>query len=249
MGMSDMRKLTRTGFFIVLALGLLCVPAHASFTSVGRNTNSSVANNVTIATGAPIAGVQAGDVVFAIAAGDTSTVINKINDGSADLTCLAGVSTGSTNGRMCYTLSSTAVGSVTYTATFSGNDTDKFIGAWVFHPSAAATFDQSAMLADTDATWDSGSITTTGSDEMVFGCGFTGNGSGAPTSMNIGGAAATDTDTDGRGGIWYKAATGTISASASSASSTRGVIGIMSVKISGGAVVSPSLTTLGAGQQ
>lgn len=198
-----------------------------SFSSVGKASNSNVGSAPTIAVS--VGSVQAGDLVWVFAGDDDSQTITSVSDGTSSFTPLTGASTGSAHGRGFYLLSSVATGTVTYTATFNATALFRSIGAWVFRPTSAATFNQQNIGTTTDGTLNSGSITTAVSDVLVVA--GDSNSIGLHTSLQIGGVAATDSDTSGTGAIWYRATTGNVSATGTATGALRAVTGIASFSI------------------
>lgn len=218
-------------------------PALASFTDVNRNSTSSAGSATTL--GVAVTGVHVGDLIFVWAGTrDGNQAISGVSDGTTSLTCLTAAVNGTMQGRICYLLASVASGTVTYTATFAAAATNRFIGSWVFTPTAAATFDQQNSATDADVLT-SGNITTTGSDELVVAGDI--NSQAAHASMQIGGVNATATDSDGVGAFWYRATTGTVAATGAAAGALTSVTAIASFKIGAGAAAVQRALLLGVG--
>lgn len=187
--------------------------------------------------------VNAGDLIIAYAGNSGSQAINDINDGAGhSLTLLTGGSNVALRGRLGYSLASVGSGSLTFSVTFAGSCANRFIGVWVFTPSAACTHDQDGLGGSGNSTAPaSAAITTTGADELCFGACY--SGAAGFSAPKIGGVAATNSDSDGPGEIWYKA--GTLSAGTASitAGSGRWLCDITSFFISGGGGGTPLFMT------
>lgn len=144
----------------------------ATFTYVNSNsvdggTNSGSSTTATVA----VTGVQAGDIVV-VHATNMSAATMTCSDGTSSLTGLTrhdGPSSGSC--QFFYILSSVASGTVTYTVTYGSSAIYRGVAAYVYTPSAAASFDvqfSAGYDGYGDTAFATGPITTTGTTELIF---------------------------------------------------------------------------------
>lgn len=231
---------------LFLCLSLVSIDSFASWTIRGNNQAYSAGGATTIT--AAVASVAAGDFVILITGCNSITVTMTASDGTTSLTPGTRNALTDAEAQFFYLPASVATGTVTYTVTFSGSINARYIGVYVFTPTATPTLDQAiATGQDIGTAINSGNITTVGSDVIVFG-GSWNDGELTITSPLIGGAAATGSQTLGTGAIWYKVVTGTVSASATISGSAWWTCNAMSFNIaSAGGYKPATLTLLGAG--
>lgn len=210
-----------------------------SFTLVGSGTASNNGSGGTLASTA-VAGVQAGDLVYATASCSGVAGITSVSDGTTTLTPRTEQHT-SNNGtslRPFYLLASVAAGSLTYTATYSGTPTSRSITVYVFRPTASVTFDVGTgqeTIATTAG--DSGVATTTGTDELCFGSQANENQS-ASSVEKINSVAATAVINSGTNHtLWYRSTSAGFTGDATETigTSTRTLTTIDSFKIAAAA--------------
>lgn len=241
---------------LVILLGLLwSVNAEASFTFSRSTTNSNGGSATTITAGAT--GITLGALVV-VACGNDSGLTAVVDDGglSAFTAATANIS-GSAALQFGWANSSAASGSVTYQCSFFSGATptaafSREIQVYIFTTSASANFDVAdATGAGASGTaTSSGNITTTGTDELVFGAAY-GENATAYTAQAINGSAATGTLGAGVSTLYYLAfgSTFTGAATATANASGRWVSNAIAFKITGGGGAAPKrLLTLGVGE-
>jgi hypothetical protein len=204
-----------------------------------NNSNATSNNGAGATLGVAVTGVTAGDLVF-VTGSCFAVTAYTCSDGTTTLTPLTQVNQSNSGGsiRGFYLLSSVASGTVTYTITFTGTPTGRNICVYVFHPSAAVTFDQATGVESVATTaGSSGNITTTGTDELSFGAQANENQSNSSLEK-INSVARTAVINSGLNStLWYLAQSSTYTGPASEtiASSTRTCTIIAAFKIAAGA--------------
>lgn len=204
------------------------------------NSNSSSNNGAGGTLGVAVTGVHAGDIIFVVASGSGTGAIT-CSDGTTTLTPLTQISTSNSTitHRGFYLLASVASGTVTYTATYTATPTSRSIEAYVFTPSAAATFDQqngTETIATTAGV--SGNVTTTIVDQLCFGAQANENQSSSSTAPGeeINGVVRTAVINSGTNAtLWYTTPSSTFIGQATETigSSTRTLTIIATFGISG----------------
>lgn len=205
-----------------------------------------------------LTGIQAGDLIAACVKHEGADTTRSISDGTSTLTAAPTTeqnhSGGEPHSECFYLLSSVATGSPTYTLTLGGNREYKRMVVYAYRYTGTASFDTSNSGQGTGTAIASGAITTTGTDEVVFG--FYGEYTTATlSSVNINGSAADQTQTAGAASsaMWSRVFTGTFSsgqATATASASDRWTSAVMAFKASGGgggATPTPRLMLLGVG--
>ena len=191
-----------------------------------------------IATSAPVAGVSVGDVVVALVSSNSNTdTLTSVSDGTSNLTAADTFNFRIDIGSQFYYFISPNSGSLTYTANWNaGTAGDRGICVYVFHPSATAAFDVSRndQNAGASTAMDSGLITPTGSDEIVFGGGRAENASISAPLIN-GSAATGQINISAAIELWYLATAGAAGNATATCSSGNWTCGAISFKISGAA--------------
>ena len=166
---------------------------------------------------------------------NTHTLGTKINHGNGDL-----------SGQFTYLLSATADTTATFRQTLSASRPYRRLIVLQFRPDAGETvsLDVQNTGSGTSLTPTSGSITTTGTDEIVIG-GYGEYSANSTSSETIGGTAATEpaASPQGYSSAWYRILTGTMTGGTASGSigSTQdwvcNIIAIKSVSAGGGTAV------------
>ncbi len=181
----------------------------------GGSTDSNFHDTVAVtATGA----VNAGDLIICWVVWGVDIGSGSVSDGTSTFE-VGSLNTGgafsTANGQFYYLLSSVATGSPTYTWTGVGAYSPQII-LEVWRPSAAVLLDtQIATASGSSTSVDSGSIATTGTDELVLGGMYASN---VPALSNyaIGGIDASTnaavSNADHEYAAWYLATTGTVHA-------------------------------------
>lgn len=243
----------------VLQLSALCVCllwAQSVFASATFKNKCITATNAvqsTVACSISGANVSSGDLIVAFVGWETDALTATLSDGTTSFTGKTVVDCGAQHCHIqpFYLLASMATGTPTYTATITGASVPA-IAVFVFTPSAAVTFDTEAAGGTNNSTSiDSGSLTTTGSDELVVAGSFMQNGP-TTSAWQIGGSsAATNEQTAFAGAYtidnWYLAAMGTVNGTETLSGSNWWVAAELSFKIAGGSAVR-SRSLLGVGQ-
>ncbi len=222
-----------------------------SFSLIGHDTNAQFSGTQASLS---IASVNAGDLVFLAVYSIDSTSGFTVGDGSSTFTGLTAITASNNFAKIrgYYCLSSAASGTVTYTCSISP-DNVKGLFAWVFRPSAAASFDAESGNDNSATTNPVTTITTTGTDDVCFGAlvGESLNGAASnPSSRLINGVAASASDTDFfKASAWYTTAGSTFTGDATATiSNQRALVIAAAFKIAGGgAAATRNLTLLGAG--
>jgi hypothetical protein len=184
-----------------------------------------------------LSGIVAGDLIVAFA-GNASDSTMTLSDGTSSFTGLTAQSLASKQIRGFYLLASVATGTVTYTATFAPTAVSKELHVWAFNPGSAVSLDterHDGQAASSTAV-SSGSITTTGTDEVVVAAVYQGSNA-AVTVMQIGGVnAATTIAPGGNQASWDRILTGTLtgSATATLASAQTWLCSVQAFKTGGG---------------
>ena len=156
---------------------------------------------------------------------NTNSLGSKINHSNGDL-----------NGQFTYLLSASADGSAVFRQTLSASRPYRRILALQFRPDASETvsLDVQNTGQGSDLAPTSGSITTTGTDEIVIG-GYGEYSANTTTSEAIGGTAATEPAASPQGfsSVWYRILSSTMSSGTATASigSTAGwICNIIAIK-------------------
>lgn len=208
-----------------------------------NNGNSGINSGSNISVAVVVTGVLAGDLVVAYA-NDNGGVQSPItiSDGTTSLTPLTEVTISTVvESQIFYLLSSVASGSVTYTATWNANVSTPSLAVYVFTPSGTVVFDQANQAGGAGVTTkSSGNITTTGTDELVFGAQ---QGESAYISLTINGSAPTALVGTGSFRLGYLAFGSTFTGDcfATQTSAGRLAAHIASFKITGGGAPVPSI--------
>ena len=213
-----------------------------TFKNFGVASAASDTCNVTL-TGTS---VSAGDLIVAWCGWAQTESGSSFTDSGGSIFLGAGINTGGpwtdVNGQFIYCLSSVATGLPTYTLTKTGTLFPMFY-VFVYTPTATPVLDQqiySAGLGGAGSTSpDSGSITTTGSDELVVGGLLAENDATPVTAYAIGGVGAGPQIASFQAsaftiGMWSGTTTGTVNATATLNLSEKWLSNAISFKISGG---------------
>jgi hypothetical protein len=119
-----------------------------------------------------LTGVQAGSLIVAYVKWEGAAGTATISDGTSTFTAdtMNNAANGDLHGQFFYLLSSTASGNVTYTATWNGSRSYRKLIVYEYTRSGGTVvFDGSNRATGTTGSLNSGAITTTGTDEVVFG--------------------------------------------------------------------------------
>jgi len=191
-----------------------------TFNTSGVNNAGGASASLTVA----LTGINLGDMVVMHVGADTSST-TPVFSGSDGTSSFASGTFGEATVALCYDqllylLSSTVSGSVTYTASYTGSVVGASVEVYVFTPSSAVTFDIDTATngANNGTSIASGNITTTGTDELVFGAAFSQN---VPTysAQQINGTNATGNIGTNYGNTWYLHVTSTFTSNATCTSS------------------------------
>lgn len=209
---------------LVLLLGL-SLPAEASFTLVTTATNSNGGSSGSIAA-ISIGSVTAGNLVVVGCGQDSATTpatITSVTDGGTTFTAATANTSSAASYQMYYATSSVSTGIVTYTCNYSVAVFTREIQVFVFSYTGTVSFDtEIATGAGASGTATaSGNITTTGTDEMVFGAAY-GENATAYTAQTINGSAATASVGIGVSTLYYLAAASTFTGQATATANTSG---------------------------
>ncbi|MBK7951380.1 MAG: PQQ-dependent sugar dehydrogenase [Deltaproteobacteria bacterium] len=208
---------------------------------------SNDANGTTLSV--PLTNVRAGSLIVAYAkwegaaAGSTVTLSDGTNTFTAD--AVGSAANGDLHGRFFYLPASTASGNVTYTATWSAARPYRRLLVYEYAYSGGSVgFDASSRATGTSGTLNSGSITTTGTDEVVFGA-YGEYSASNTTTERIGGLAADQVVRSGFSSMWSKTFTAPFTGAATATGHSATWIGsVIAFKRSGVANTPPTITNL-----
>lgn len=212
-----------------------------SFT-INANSTSSFNGGGGTTISVSVASVAAGSLVVVFACNDSAQTMTCAGGASDVFTAGTLNSNGDKRGQFFYMLSAVNTGTVTYTITFAVSSFERGIVAYVFAPSGAVTFDVQIATGN-GSTVTSGNITTTGTDEIVFG------GSYDENARTYSAWQINSTNADGNKGTvsfsgWYKTFTSTFTGAATATLSAGGAVvtNAISFKIAAGASGGSNLT-------
>ncbi|HEY3517735.1 MAG TPA: cytochrome c peroxidase, partial [Gammaproteobacteria bacterium] len=149
-----------------------CAPPIANVPFAFGHSAGTSADGAGTALSVQLTGVQAGSLLVAYTKWEGSATPVSVSDGTSTFTAdtLNSAAGGDLNGQFSYLLSSSASGNVTYTATWgSARSYRKLIVYEYTQSGGVVTFDVSNRATATTGSLNSGAITTTGTDEVVFG--------------------------------------------------------------------------------
>lgn len=237
---------------------LLCfTSAEAAFTKIQSNTTVADGSATTVAVS--LTGVTAGNLIVCFIKGEGGSVSITVSDGTSTLA--DGTRTDSTSGgaQFSYLLSANG-GNRTYTATFGAAQTFRriFVIEFSYTGGSTGSLDAQNTGSGTSTAPASGTITTTGTDEVVLGfyVDFSGQLS---TSEQINGVAADfvlDNPAVANDAMWYRILSATFSggtASATIAVSGEWICNVIAIKATaagggGAGNAVPFRSLLGVGQ-
>jgi hypothetical protein len=182
--------------------------------------------------------VKAGSLIVAYVKWEgTSASTVSLSDGTSTFTADT-INTAANNdlsGRFFYLPSSAASGTVTYTATWSaGRPFRKLMVYEYSYSGGTVTFDGSNRATATSGTLNSGNITTTGADEIVFGA-YGEYNSNNTTTERIGGVAADQVLRANYASMWSKTFTAPFTGAATaSGNSSRWIGNVIAFKRTAG---------------
>jgi hypothetical protein len=185
-----------------------------------------------------LTGVQAGSLVVAYVKWEGASVPVTVSDGTSSFTADTQNSGagGELHGRFYYLLSSAASGTVTYTATWSqARPYQRLIVYEYTQSGGVVTFDASNRATATTGSLNTGAITTTGTDEVVFGA-YGEYDARTTASEQINGVAADQVlRTPGYASMWSKRFTAPFTGAATATGNSSEWIGnIIAFKRTGG---------------
>lgn len=220
----------RLALALLFVLGLVS-PSWAGFTLNTSGATASGGGGTTI--DKALTGILADDFVFVVC-GNLSSNTMTVSDGTTSFTAATVRSNNTIRFQAFYLLASVATGNVTYTCTFGASSSSRDISVYVFTPTATPSFDQEASTGSaTGTSLTSGNVTTTGTDEIVFGAGYNDNTS-IYSAQQINSVAADGTTSQpGEVSIWYRVVTATFTgqATATIATSSRWICTVTAFKI------------------
>jgi YVTN family beta-propeller protein len=196
-------------------------PAPLAFAHSGSALSDTNATTLS----AQMTGVKAGSLIVAFVKWEGSPASTvTLSDGTSTFTAdtINTAANNDLNGRFYYLLSSSASGTVTYTATWSvARPYRKLMLFEYSYTGGTVAFDASNRATATSGTLSSGNITTTGTDEVVFG-GYGEYDAAITTTERVNGVAADQVVRASYGSMWSKTFTSTFTgaATASGNSST-----------------------------
>ncbi len=237
---------------ILLLIAFVLLWTHPAFaTAPFVNSCANGVNGSSNTTSCAISGtaVSAGDSVMCAAGWAVDGLTASVSDGTSNFTGGAvnpGTNWSTAHLQVFYLSSSVATGTPTYTLTVTGAF-GPHIACLVFTPTGALAFDTDIATASGGAlstSVDSGSITTTGSDELVIGALMAEN-SPTVSAQAIGGTSATTNHIEFASGAFtiaafYLAKTGTINATATLTTGQKYVANEAGFKIAAGGGAAPS---------
>jgi Bacterial Ig domain/GDSL-like Lipase/Acylhydrolase family len=186
----------------------------ASFAFSRNNAASSDANGTSL--GVQLTGVSAGDLIAVYVKYEGAATTVTIGDGVDLFTAdpVVNASNADLHGQFFYALVSKASGTVTCTATWAASKPYRKIFVYEYsHSGTVAVFDVSNRATATSGTLNSGAVTTTGADEVVFGS--YGEYSGNNTSNEqIAGVAADQVRRQAFAAVWSKTFTSPVTGAA-----------------------------------
>lgn len=253
--------------FLLLSLLLLPVQGWGAWTLTTSVEGYAAASGTAVSATAAL-NVLTNDLIVCYTgwqgavSGDTVTVDE--NDGTDTFTTPAAgktVTASDIGGAMSYLIVTGDDASFTPRFTLSAAGTRRWIACYQFRPDASETVsvDGVTSAGGTSTSLNSGNITTTGTDEVVFGGGGWANGGTLLSDHAIGGVADDgNLDDDPAGGIyyslWYRILTGTMTdgaATATAVGSDNWTCSIIAFKSEagggGGGGVVPKALLLGVG--
>ena len=142
--------------------------ASFAFLRSGAASNDSGATTLTV----QLTGVAAGDLIVAYVKYEGAATTVAVSDGASTFAADTAVhaANGDLHGQFFYALAAQASGTVTYTATWAASKPYRKLFVYEYsHSGTVATFDVSGRATATSGTLNSGAVTTTGTDEVVFG--------------------------------------------------------------------------------
>ncbi|MFO0691587.1 MAG: PQQ-dependent sugar dehydrogenase [Myxococcota bacterium] len=197
----------------------------------------------------PLTNVRAGSLIVAYVKweGATSGSTVTLSDGTSTFTADTQVNSanGDLHGRFFYLPASTASGNVTYTATWSaGRPFRRLLVSEYAYSGGTVAFDGSNRATATSGTLNSGNLTTTGSDEVVFGA-YGEYSSVDTTAERIGGVAADQVVRSGFASMWSKTFTAPFTGAATAAGNSSTWVGsVIAFKRTGAANTPPTITNI-----
>lgn len=186
-----------------------CAPPAGNDPLTFANKAGAAADGAGTTLSVQLTGVKAGSLIVAYVKWEGAPSALTLSDGTSALTAdaLNSAANGDLHGRFYYLLSSTASGNVTYTATWSVASPYRKLMVYEYTQSGGGvTLDASNRATGTSGTLNSGAITTTGTDEVVFGA----YGEYSPTTTadeRINGLAADQVLHTSYASMWSKAFT------------------------------------------
>ncbi|HEY3486257.1 MAG TPA: Ig-like domain-containing protein [Ilumatobacteraceae bacterium] len=139
-----------------------------------------------------LTGVQAGSLLVAYVKWEGVAGTATVSDGTSTFTAdtMNNAANGDLHGQFFYLLSSSRSGNVTYTATWNGSRSYRKLIVYEYTRSGGTVvFDGSNRATATTGSLNSGAITTTGTDEVVFGA-YGEYNANSTTNEQIGGVVA-----------------------------------------------------------
>lgn len=219
-----------------------------SWTPNNTNFLEQGASNTTIAQS--VTGVNVNDTVVLLAVNDSTQTVSSISDGTTTFTNLTATATGALGVQFAWLPASAVNGTVTYTVTYSATAAGRGLYIAVVTPTALPILDLEGTggtgISNTPL---SGSITTTGSDEIIFG--GHGHENSLTSSVELIAGASADVVVRGNiGALWFKVTTlSSQGATATLSGSDRWGCNLASFKITGGGGGGTTITGLGRRMQ
>ena len=214
-------------------------PAPLTFARSGGTFSDSSATTLSV----PLTGVQAGSLIVAYVKWEGVTAATvTLSDGTSTFTAdtMNNAANGDLHGQFFYLLSSSRSGNVTYTATWSiGRPYRKLMIYEYTFGGGTVSLDASNRATATSGTLSSGAITTTGTDEVVFGAYGEYDGSTTNTER-INGVVADRVLRAGPASMWSKTFTAPFTGAATASGNSSTWVGnVIAFKRSGGAANTP----------
>ena len=154
----------------------------------------------------PLTGVQAGSLLVAYVKWEGAAGTATVSDGTSTFTAdtMNNAANGDLHGQFFYLLSSSRSGNVTYTATWNPASAYRKLIVYEYTQSGGTvTLDASNRATATSGSLNSGAITTTGTDEVVFGA-YGEYAASDTTNEQIGGVAADQVVRASFASMWSK---------------------------------------------
>jgi hypothetical protein len=199
-------------------------PAPLAFARNGGTFENTNATTLSVT----LTGVAPGSLVVAyVKWEDTAASTVTLSDGTSAFTPDTRVSAanGDLHGQFFYLLSSTASGTVTYTATWSAARPYRKLMIYEFsYNGGTVAFDSSNRATGTSGTLSSGNITTTGADEIVLGA-YGEYSTNNTTTERINGVAADQVLRASYASMWSKSFTAPFTGAATASGNSHPWVG------------------------